>query len=153
MYSGFELFENVPAHPGSEEPLHSEKYEIVHRHWETPARLDPDIALVNRIRRENPALHRLANLDFLHSENEQVLWYRKHAPGNELLVAVNLDPHHPQETMVHAPVAAWGLGEDTPFVVADLLTGTRYTWRGTRNYVRLDPRTQVAHLFRVELPA
>jgi starch synthase (maltosyl-transferring) len=34
--------------------------------------------------------------------------------------------------------------------VQDLLTGARYTWRGRRNYVRLDPRTAVGHVLRVE---
>jgi hypothetical protein len=33
-----------------------------------------------------------------------------------------------------------------------LLTGARYTWRGARNYVRLDPSSgQVGHVFRVEV--
>jgi starch synthase (maltosyl-transferring) len=32
----------------------------------------------------------------------------------------------------------------------DLLTGARYTWRGARNYVRLDPAVQPGHLLRVE---
>ena len=42
------------------------------------------------------------------------------------------------------------IGEDEPYVVHDLLTGARYTWRGPRNYVRLDPRVQVGHVLRVE---
>jgi starch synthase (maltosyl-transferring) len=46
-----------------------------------------------------------------------------------------------------------GLSEDDGYEVEDLLTGTIYTWRGTRNYVRLDPAVQVAHVFRVRLPA
>ena len=57
IYSGFELCENVPVRPGSEEYLDSEKYQI------TPSRLrrSPDslaelIARVNAIRREHPAL-------------------------------------------------------------------------------------------------
>jgi hypothetical protein len=38
-------------------------------------------------------------------------------------------------------------------VVRDLLSGAAYTWRGDRNYVRLDPGTQVpAHIFRLERP-
>jgi starch synthase (maltosyl-transferring) len=51
--------------------------------------------------------------------------------------------------MVHVPLAALGVGEQTPYVVEDLLTGARYSWRGVRNYVRLDPADQVAHLLRV----
>ena len=52
----FELMEHRPQKPGSEEYLDSEKYEI--RAWdlERPDSLKEFICLVNRIRRENPAL-------------------------------------------------------------------------------------------------
>jgi starch synthase (maltosyl-transferring) len=52
--------------------------------------------------------------------------------------------------MVHVPLALLALDPDVPFAVTDLLTGARYTWRGERNYVRLDPAVQVAHVLRVE---
>ena len=149
VYSGFELCENTPVRPGSEEYLHSEKYEIRVRDWEAPGNINDDVATINRIRRENPALRRFTNLEFMLSENDLVLAYHKRAPGNDLLIAVNLDPEHPQATMVHAPLAALGFGEDEPFPVEDLLTGSRYVWRGTRNYVRLDPAEHVAHVLRV----
>jgi starch synthase (maltosyl-transferring) len=154
IYSGFELCENVAVRPGSEEYLDSEKYQVRPRDWEAPGNINADVETLNRIRRENPALRRAANLTFHHSENEEILFYRKAAPdgGGDLLIAVNLDPHHPQATMVHVPLDALGLGPDESFVVHDLLTGARYTWRGVRNYVRLDPPGQVAHLFRVERP-
>jgi starch synthase (maltosyl-transferring) len=152
IYSGFELCENEPAAPGSEEYLHSEKYEIRVRDWEAPGNLNADLALINRIRRENPALQRFANLELLVSENEDILAYHKHAPDNDLLIVVNLDPAGPQATMVHAPLAALGLTEDETFPVVDLLTGSRYTWRGTRNYVRLDPAVQVGHVLKVIRP-
>jgi starch synthase (maltosyl-transferring) len=42
-----------------------------------------------------------------------------------------------------------GIAADEVYEVTDLLTGTRYTWRGSRNYVRLDPNERVAHLFRI----
>ncbi len=153
IYSGYELCENVPLRPGSEEYLHSEKYEIRSRDWDAPGHIKDDLRLLNRLRRENPALQRLANLEFLTSENEQVLCYRKSAPGNDLLVAVNLDPHHTQETMLHVPLEAWGLSEADAFPVDDLLGGERYTWRGERNYVRLDPREKAGHVLRPHVPA
>ncbi|HXF96074.1 MAG TPA: alpha-amylase family glycosyl hydrolase, partial [Gemmatimonadales bacterium] len=152
IYSGFELCENTPLRPGSEEYLNSEKYEIRVRDWEAPGNLNDDIALLNRIRRENPALQRLSNLTFHHSENDRTLFYHKHAPGNDLLIVVTLDPHEPQETAVHLPLGALGVAEDAPFEVEDLLTGARYTWRGARNYVRLDPATAVAHVLRLRRP-
>jgi starch synthase (maltosyl-transferring) len=52
--------------------------------------------------------------------------------------------------MVHVPIEDMGIGDDEPYTVHDLLTGARYTWRGIRNYVRLDPAEQPGHLFLVE---
>ena len=54
--------------------------------------------------------------------------------------------------MVHVPVRELGIGADEAYVVQDLLTGARYTWRGSRNYVRLDPQMQMGHVLRVERP-
>ncbi len=150
IYSGFELCENTPLRPGSEEYLNSEKYELRFRDWNAPGNLNRELALVNRIRRENVALQLLTNLTFEDSENEQILFYRKSAPGNELLLVVNLNPFQAEATMVHVPLAALGIGTDEPFEVEDLLTGVRYTWRGVRNYVRLDPGVgQAGHVLRV----
>jgi len=152
IYSGFELAENVPVRPGSEEYLDSEKYQIRVRDWNAPGNLNGDIALLNAIRRSNAALQRMNNLAFRPSENDQVLFYTKTAPGwrNDLLIIVNLDPLRAQETVVTVPLAELGLDPDTPYVVEDLLTGARYSWRGARNYVRLDPALQPGHIFRLE---
>ena len=149
IYSGFELCENIPREPGSEEYLHSEKYEIRQRQWDAPGNITGDIRLLNRIRRENPALRALSNIRFQPTEDPRVLCYHKQAPENDLLIVVNLDPHAVRETMVHVPVSTLGLEENQPYDVEDLLTGKRYTWHGSRNYVRLDPAVQPGHLFRV----
>ena len=153
IYSGFELCENVPLRPGSEEYLHSEKYEIRVRDWDAPGNLNADIARINTIRRQNRALQRFTNLTFLPSGNDQILWYRKSAPGNELLIAVNVNASAPEEGMVELPLAELGIGPNAPFIVEDLLTGERYTWCGPLNYVRLDPAVRPGHVFLLELPA
>jgi starch synthase (maltosyl-transferring) len=161
IYSGYELSENVPVRPGSEEYLDSEKYEIRVRNYEAPGNLNGDIALLNRIRREQTALQRADNLTFVPSENAAILCFRKAggvasaaaASGGrdaDLIVAVNLDPHHAHATMVHVPVEVMGIGRDEPYTVHDLLTGARYTWRGSRNFVLLDPAQQPGHVLRVE---
>jgi starch synthase (maltosyl-transferring) len=149
LYSGYELCENVPVRPGSEEYLDSEKYQVKVRNWDAPGNLSGEITRINQLRRENAALQQLANLSFLGSDFDGILAYRKSAPGNELLVIVNLDPHRPHETMVSVPLADLGLSEDVPFEVEDLLSGARYTWRGARNYVRLDPMDKVGHILRL----
>jgi starch synthase (maltosyl-transferring) len=64
-------------------------------------------------------------------------------------VVVNLDPFHAHETMIHVPIQRLGIADGEPYEVADLLSGARYTWRGARNFVRLDPNDRVAHVFRV----
>jgi starch synthase (maltosyl-transferring) len=149
IYSGYELCEHVAVKPGSEEYLDSEKYEIRVRDWNAPGNIKQDVSRLNRIRAENAALHELGNLQFLNTDYEGILAYRKYAPGNELIVVVNLDPHRTHETMVDVPLEDLGIDANEAYEVNDLLTGARYTWRGSRNYVRLDPTERVAHLFRV----
>ena len=65
IYSGYELCENEPFAPGSEEYLHSEKYELKMRDWNAPGNLVGFITRVNRIRREHRALQLYRNLDVL----------------------------------------------------------------------------------------
>jgi starch synthase (maltosyl-transferring) len=149
IYSGFELCENVPVKPGSEEYLDSEKYEIKVRDWNAPGNIKQDVGRLNRIRLENPALQTLPNLEFVGTDFDGILAYRRFAPDNELLVIVNLDPQAAHETMVDVPLDRMGIGEHEPFEVTDLLNGLRYEWRGRKNYVRLDPAERVAHVFRV----
>ena len=151
IYSGYELLENAAARPGSEEYLDSEKYEIRVRDWNRPGHIKDFIARVNGIRRENPALHRLGGLRFLHADNDQILFYAKRSAdgSNILLVAVNLDPHHPHHCTAHVPPGEIGLPAGSRYEVHDLLTGARYEW-SERNYVRLDPEAEPAHVLRVE---
>ena len=101
---GVNYFESARAYGGSEEYLGSEKYELRPRDWDAPGNIKEDLRRLNAVRRSHPALQRLANLRFLHSDNESILAYWKSAPGEELLVAVNLDPHRAQETLVHLPL-------------------------------------------------
>ncbi|HEX7899253.1 MAG TPA: alpha-1,4-glucan--maltose-1-phosphate maltosyltransferase [Planctomycetota bacterium] len=156
IYSGYELNENaaIPhqAFPDDVEYADSEKYEIRVRDWDAPGNIKDLVARLNAIRRENPALQELSNLRFLTTSDDQLLAYVKRSGGNTLLVVVNLDVHRVREGMVDVPGAAIGLDEGAPYVVRDLLTDARYPWGG-RNYVRLDPAVEPAHVFRVERPS
>jgi starch synthase (maltosyl-transferring) len=153
IYSGFELLENVPVKPGSEEYLDSEKYQIRVRNFDQPHSLSGLIGRINRIRREHPALQRDWGLRFHATDNPELICYSKRsADGRDLLLMiVNLDPFHMQHGFVELPLAAWALTPDMPIHVTDLLTNERYSWRGSRNYVRLDPGGSVAHILLVEL--
>ena len=66
---------------------------------------------------------------------------------------MNLDPRSKQSGSTHLDLGALGLPPDEPFEVHDLLADVRYTWRGARNYVELDPKRMPAHLFRVSRSA
>jgi starch synthase (maltosyl-transferring) len=145
IYSGYEHFENVPLKEGSEEYVDSEKYEIKRRELDGP--LLPEIAKINRIRRENEALQHLSNIVFLETENDGLIAYHKRWNGNTIIAVVCLDPHRAQEGV--AVVPAW-LGLPPAFQVEDLLDGQRYDWRLGRNYVRLGPGERMAHLLRVD---
>ncbi len=81
IYSGYELCENLAVHHGSEEYLDSEKYQIRVRDWNAPGNIKQDISRLNRIRREQPALHELTNLSFLKTDYDAILAYKKSAPG------------------------------------------------------------------------
>jgi starch synthase (maltosyl-transferring) len=147
----FELCEAAPREGGSEEYLDSEKYEI--RHWDRdrPDSLREFITRVNRIRRENPALHRDDTLRFHGTDNDQLLAYSKVTDdlSNAILVVVNLDPHHAQAGWTALALDALGLDAEQPYQVHDLLGGGRFLWEGPRNYVEIDPRVAPAHVFRV----
>jgi starch synthase (maltosyl-transferring) len=146
LYSGYEHFENVPLREGSEEYLDSEKYEVKRRELDGP--LLPEIAKINRIRRENVALQHLSNITFLETENDGLIAYHKRWGENAIVTVVCLDPHRAQEGVVVVP--AW-LGLPPAFGVEDLLDGARYDWRLGRNYVRLGPGERMAHLMRIAL--
>ncbi len=169
VYSGYELCENVPLLPGSEEYLDSEKYQYRPRDWEhaasTPppqADISPFITRLNMLRKAHPALHRLRNLRFHHSDQPEILCFSKsRSPaggesegwgGGEkadtVLVVVNLDPHQPREATVWIDEAALGINAREEFVVTDEFSGESYRW-GQANYVRLDPAIAPAHIFTV----
>ena len=122
------------------------------RDWSSPGSLDGDIALLNRLRRQQTALQQLANLTFHEAGNPNVLFYVKAAWQNDLLCAVTVDPAEPQEAELVVPLEQLGLGPAEPFQVEDLLTGRRERWCGLRQSVRFAPQQDVARLWRIVRP-
>jgi starch synthase (maltosyl-transferring) len=143
IYSGYEHFENVAVAEGSEEYLHSEKYELRDRALDGP--LLPLIARINNARRENAALQQFSNITFLETASEALIAYAKRSAGNTVVTVVNLDPHQSQEGLAVIPA---NLGFPPVFTVHDLLTGAGFQWRIGPNYVGLGPGK--SHLARVE---
>jgi starch synthase (maltosyl-transferring) len=168
MYSGYELCENVPIVPGSEEYLDSEKYQYRPRDWEHAASIPPPqedisafITRLNLLRKAHPALHRLRNLRFHYCDNPEILCFSKstrlgpntaagadEARPDTVLVVVNTDPHQPREATVWLNVPELGFKADEQLVCTDELSGESYRW-GQANYVRLDPAAGPAHIFSV----
>jgi starch synthase (maltosyl-transferring) len=145
----FELCENTPAKPGSEEYFDSEKYEI--RRWDRGAShsLTWLITKVNRIRRDNHALHSDGSLHFHAVDNPNILCYSKVSGDNRILVAINLDPVQEQAGWIDLDLKQFAVGNNESFEIEDLLTNARYQWHGRSNYVALRPDVMPAHIFRL----
>jgi starch synthase (maltosyl-transferring) len=155
VYSGFELYEHEPQKPGSEEYLHSEKFELRPRDFEaalTEGRsLEPWITRLNQIRRAHPALQQMRTLHFHDVDHEALVAYSKTDPatGDTVLVVVSLDPHEAREGTIHLDLPALGLDWGDRVVAHDEVTGETYEW-GAANYVRLDPLRAVAHILSLQ---
>jgi starch synthase (maltosyl-transferring) len=153
MYAGYELYEHM-ARPGAEEYLDNEKYELRPRNWAAAERsgqsLAPYIASLNRIRRDNAALHWLRNLRFHDLDSDALLCWSKRdeQTGNTVLVVCTLDPYHDRWANTTLDMPALGFDWHERFNVVDELTGARYQW-GQHNAVHLDPYVQPAHVFTV----
>jgi len=147
----FELCEHRAIEAGTEEYLHSEKYEI--RHWDLdrPESLRGLLARINRIRRENPALQQDHTLRFHPIDNDQLMCYSKCTEdrSNIIVVVANLDYRYTQAGWVDLALDTLGLDAKQPYQVHDLLSDARYLWHGSRNYVQLNPHVMPAHVLRV----
>ncbi|WP_460529994.1 alpha-1,4-glucan--maltose-1-phosphate maltosyltransferase [Humibacter ginsengiterrae] len=163
VYSGYELYESV-ARSGAEEYIDNEKYEYRPRDYDgAEARgesLAPYLTMLNRVRREHPALRQLRNLHVHSSEDDAVLVYSKHLPAeftgtgdpDTVIVVANVDPHAVRETLVHLDLAEIGLAHGATFEVTDAVTGQTWSW-GAANYVRLDAFHEPVHILSVNFPA
>jgi starch synthase (maltosyl-transferring) len=157
----FELCENKPREPGSEEYLDSEKYQV--RDWDlSKARNMRDlIKRLNAARRAHPALQSDHSLQFLDTDNEHIIAYSKFAPAHSsesentrsrehqqdvVVTVVNLDSRHVQRGWVRLPVDVWGIGPTDNVQFHDLLTDARFLWSGRKVYVELDPQFVPAHV-------
>ncbi|HWL65535.1 MAG TPA: alpha-1,4-glucan--maltose-1-phosphate maltosyltransferase, partial [Actinomycetota bacterium] len=150
LYSGFELFENIPLREGSEEYLNSEKYELKHRDYNSGHSLVPYITRLNELRHKHPALAELTNLRFHNIDKDHLMCFSKTVAGYDpIVVVVNLNPFHWEEGTVNLDLGVLGIEEGQAFEVNDLLTDTTFVWHGSANYVRLDPFEEPAHIFRV----
>ncbi len=150
IYSGFELLEH-DAVPGREEYLDSEKYAIKVRDWDRPGHIKPYIRDLNRVRRENAALHQTGNLRFVAVDDGNVIGFVKESTNQTSSVAVVIalsgDVH--EFWLPLGDIQVGMAGDRRPVAtVENLLTGERHTveWGGVR--LRIDPAHDPAMLLR-----
>ena len=150
IYSGYELCENIPLHPGSEEYQDSEKYQLKTRHFSAEGNLNDYITKINEIRTAFPPLAHLTNLSFHDIDKDNLMAFSKTLPGHDpILVVINLNPFHWEEGTLSLDLDALGLDSWSTFKVHDLISGDTFEWSGAQSYVRLDPYNEPAHIFQV----
>lgn len=158
VYNGYELVENTQR-DGAEQPAVSELDTIRVRDWDKSddygiAKL---VASLNAIRNAHPATRSYHNLTVLPSANPSILAFARQTPAeytgtgkpDTLIVVVNLDGYHEQQSNVHVDLNALGLPTDGTYRVKDQLTGREFDWSWD-NFVALAPWADVAHILSVE---
>ena len=149
VYNGFELCESS-AIPGKEEYMNSEKYAIRAWDYDRPGNIIAEISGLNRIRRENSALHRHVGLEFLKAESDQILAFVKiGADGNTIYVALNLDPLSDHQAEIELPLWKFGLSDDGVLHVDDLMRDKSFTLRGKTQRIHLSPFELPFHIWRL----
>jgi starch synthase (maltosyl-transferring) len=147
----FELLEHDALREGGEEYRDSEKFQLHAWDRQRPDSLADFIALLNRVRRENPALQSDAGLHFLQIDNQQLLAYAKMTPdrSNIVVCVVNLDPHHVQSGWLELDPDVMGMAPQQAYQMHDLVSDAHFLWHGDRNFVSLDPQRSPVHVMQL----
>ena len=147
----YELLDDRALRSGGEEYLDSEKFQLRAWNRERADSLADFIGVLNRARRDNPALQSDAGLRFLPIDNNQLIAYAKVSTdrANIVVCVVNLDPHHTQSGWVEIDPETFGLEPRQTYQMHDLVSGAHFLWNGARNYVRLDPHSCPAHVMQL----
>jgi starch synthase (maltosyl-transferring) len=154
VYSGFELCEGQGV-PNKEEYYDSEKYRIKAWDWNRPGNIVNEITLLNRIRRDNRALHSHLGVRFLNCSDEGILYFVKATlhegrfSDNVVLVAINLDPHYPHEADIEVPLWEFGMDDGGAVEVEDLVRGHAFVWYGKVQRIRIDPYEMPFSIWRI----
>ena len=100
-----------------------------------------DIRLINRIRRENPAMRDFTNIRFLPADDDRVLFYGRfdERTRNFVLFHVLVDPFAAADFAFELPLHLFGLPDEASVEVEDAIHGNRFTWHGRHHRLWLDP--------------
>ena len=159
VYNGFEVCDArpMPKPDGSgtkEEYLDSEKYQLRLWNMDADGHIKDDIRLLNRLRREHPALQQFGNLGFYAAHDDHVIHYGKwsHDRSSFVLVSVNLDPHEAHGAAIEIPFWEFGLPNDATIEATDLVTGDDFTWSGIHQHVHLTPGDRPYAIWELHAP-
>ncbi|MDE8346426.1 MAG: alpha-1,4-glucan--maltose-1-phosphate maltosyltransferase [Acidocella sp.] len=152
VYNGFELCE-ATALPGREEYDDSEKYTLKSWDYNRAGNIVAEISKLNRIRRENRALQSHLNIEFLTTNNKNILYFRKFSSnGNTLLIAVNLDPFNAEAAQIEIPLWRFGIDDHGAIAVEDLMSDIAFTWYGKFQTILIDPNLRTFFIWRISNP-
>lgn len=158
IYRGFEFYEHLALHPGSEEYLDSEKFQLRPRNLDFTQEHGPDlvpyITLLNEVRRSNPALQELRSLRFHPSDSPHIIAFSKRGGLNGadvILCVCNTDPINEHSTTVHWDMNELGIPWGEDFAVTDQISGTTWRWK-EHTFVKLNPASEVAHVAKIISP-
>ena len=147
----YELLDHKPVQVPGEEYADSEKYECRAWNLKDPSSIRPFIAVINRIRHQNPALQVTRNVRFVTTDNKNVLAYLKTSQdgANTLLVCAVLNPRRHEAFTVTLPDSEPWVSARKGVRVKDLLRGKRSIWQGGRAKLSIDPGTDPVAIYKV----
>lgn len=148
----YEHYENIPVE-GREEYNNSEKFEVKHYDWKRTNRMTDIISIINKARKDHPALQATWNVRFCEIENENLIAYLKATEdlSSIILTVINLNPHVRQSGFVQLPLAFLKTSHSINIKLHDLVTDEHFTWTQEWNYVELDPFKMPFHLLKLEI--
>ncbi len=150
----FELMYNQ-RFPGSKERYnHSEKFEIANHDWSAQNKLTDFITKLNRIRKENPAMHNMFNLTFTGTDNDHLISIVRASDDRKSIIwcIINLDPANNHSGYVEVPKELLGLkGKWFNLEVTDLLTNETYHWFNDWNFVELRIEKYPLHILKMDI--
>lgn len=150
----FELMYNQRFAGSKERYNHSEKYEIAHHDWSARNAVTSFITQLNKIRKENPAMHNMFNLQFTGTDNDLIISFVRATPDrkNVIWCIINLDPVNSHSGYVEVPRELLGLkGKWFNLQVRDLLTDEVYHWFNDWNFVELRNDKYPLHILKLDL--
>ena len=107
---------------------------------------------LNWIRRANPALQGPCETAFYNAHDRRALYYGRSTREREdiLLVMVNLSPDDAYETGFELPLWEWGLPDNAPVQVEDLIAERRFVWQGKIQRTKFEPQRYPFAIWRIQ---